>query len=111
MMIAGLLQGNLAPEHRRPARDDDGLPVLGALFRSRDYLTSGETELVVIVEPYIVHPDLARAGCRPRPTACASPAICPDQSVRPAEPGLRHPRSDRSFAGTGWQGPVGYVIE
>ena len=31
------------------------LPVLGTLFRSRDYVM-GETELVVIVEPYIVNP-------------------------------------------------------
>jgi pilus assembly protein CpaC len=31
------------------------LPVLGALFRSRDYL-SNETELVVIVTPFIVSP-------------------------------------------------------
>ena len=30
------------------------LPVLGALFRSRDYLRE-ETELLIIVTPYIVH--------------------------------------------------------
>lgn len=30
------------------------LPVLGALFRSRDYL-SDETELLIVVTPYIVH--------------------------------------------------------
>ena len=40
------------------------LPVLGALFRSRDYQRN-ETELMVIVTPYIVH------------------AIDPDQIVRP----------------------------
>ena len=31
------------------------LPVLGALFRSRDYHRS-ETELVILVTPYIVNP-------------------------------------------------------
>ena len=54
MMIAGLLQ-----ESTRQAVDSlpgvTNLPVLGSLFRSRDYLM-GETELVVIVEPYIVSP-------------------------------------------------------
>ena len=30
------------------------LPVLGALFRSRDYLRN-ETELLIVVTPYIVH--------------------------------------------------------
>lgn len=54
MMIAGLLQ-----ETTRQTVDSlpgvTNLPVLGSLFRSRDYLM-GETELVVIVEPYIVSP-------------------------------------------------------
>jgi pilus assembly protein CpaC len=54
MMIAGLLQ-----ESSRQAVDSlpgmTNLPVLGQLFRSRDYLM-GETELVVIVEPYLVSP-------------------------------------------------------
>jgi pilus assembly protein CpaC len=31
------------------------LPVLGALFRSRDYINQ-QTELVVLVTPYVVHP-------------------------------------------------------
>jgi pilus assembly protein CpaC len=54
MMIAGLLQ-------QQSSQDIDSspglmnMPVLGALFRSRDYL-SGETELVVIVTPYLVKP-------------------------------------------------------
>jgi len=54
MMIAGLLK-----EDTRQNLDSlpgmTTLPVLGALFRSRDFL-SGETELVVIVTPYIVSP-------------------------------------------------------
>ncbi len=54
MMIAGLLQ-----ESTRQNIDSlpgvTNLPVLGALFRSRDYLM-GETELVIIIEPFIVSP-------------------------------------------------------
>lgn len=54
MMIAGLLR-----EQTRQNLDSlpgmTTLPVLGALFRSRDYL-AGETELVVLVTPYIVSP-------------------------------------------------------
>ena len=107
MMIAGLLQ-----ESTRQAIDSlpglGGLPVLGQLFRSRDYL-SGETELVVIVEPYIVTP------------------TSPDRMQTPAD-GLRIATDAQTIffgqlnqaygspaptesASTGWQGPVGYVIE
>jgi pilus assembly protein CpaC len=40
------------------------LPVLGALFRSRDYLRQ-ETELLIMVTPYIVHPVDPKAFVRP----------------------------------------------
>jgi pilus assembly protein CpaC len=107
MMIAGLLQ-----ENTRQTVDSlpgvTNLPVLGSLFRSRDYL-SGETELVMIVEPYIV-----------RPTT-------PGQMQTPAD-GLRIASDAQTIffgqlnqtygspaptasASAGWQGPVGYVIE
>jgi pilus assembly protein CpaC len=52
MMLAGLIK-----DTTRQLVDGTpglkGLPVLGALFRSRDY-TSNQTELVVIVTPYLV---------------------------------------------------------
>ena len=107
MMIAGLLQ-----ETTRQNIDSlpgmMNLPVLGALFRSRDYLM-GETELVVIIEPYIVSP------------------TSPDRMQTPAD-GLRIPTdiqtnlfgqlnqaygtpAPTAVSGAGWQGPVGYVIE
>lgn len=107
MMIAGLLQ-----ESTRQTVDSlpgvTNLPVLGSLFRSRDYL-SGETELVMIVEPYIVSP------------------TSPGRMQTPAD-GLRIANDAQTiFFGqlnqaygspaptaspsTGWQGPVGYVIE
>jgi pilus assembly protein CpaC len=40
------------------------VPVLGTLFRSRDY-TKNETELVVIVTPYVVRPTARRNLARP----------------------------------------------
>ena len=61
------------------------LPVLGALFRSRDY-QEGETELVIIVTPYLV-----------KPTSPGQPA---DAGRRPAD---RQRRPDRP-AGRDQQG-------
>ena len=52
MMLAGLIKDTT----RQIVQGTPGLkklPVLGALFRSRDY-TNNETELVVIVTPYLV---------------------------------------------------------
>ncbi len=107
MMIAGLLQ-----ENTRQTVDSlpgvTNLPVLGSLFRSRDYV-SGETELVVLVEPYIVSP------------------TSPGRMQTPAD-GLRIATDAQTIffgqlnqtygspaptpsASAGWQGPVGYVIE
>ena len=40
------------------------LPIIGALFRSRDYINN-QTELVVIVTPYVVHPVAAKDLSRP----------------------------------------------
>lgn len=107
MMIAGLLQ-----ESTRQTVDSlpgvTNLPVLGSLFRSRDYLM-GETELVVIVEAFVVGP------------------TSPNRMQTPAD-GLRVAQDSQTIffgqlnqaygspaptaqPGAGWQGPVGYVIE
>jgi pilus assembly protein CpaC len=40
------------------------VPVLGTLFRSRDYLNQ-KTDLMVIVTPYIVHPVATKELSRP----------------------------------------------
>ena len=40
------------------------LPVLGALFRSRDYVNN-QTELMIIVSPYVVHPVAPKDLSRP----------------------------------------------
>jgi pilus assembly protein CpaC len=53
-MIAGLLSNNSQQSlDKMPGAGD--LPVLGALFRSRSY-RRGETELVIVVTPYLVNP-------------------------------------------------------
>ena len=107
MMIAGLLQ-------EQTKQDFDSLPglmnlpVLGALFRSRDYQT-GETELVVIVTPYLVKPT--------SPDNLQTPAdglqIADDaentllghlNKVYKAPPAA-------TASASHYQGPVGYVIE
>jgi pilus assembly protein CpaC len=53
-MIAGLMSNNSQQSlDKLPGAGD--LPVLGALFRSRSY-RRGETELVIVVTPYLVNP-------------------------------------------------------
>ena len=54
MVMGGLLKDDVRQAiHGLPLLKD--LPVLGTLFRSRDYLRN-ETELVIIVSPYLVKP-------------------------------------------------------
>ena len=53
-MIAGLLSNNSQQSlDKMPGAGD--VPILGALFRSRSY-RRGETELVIVVTPYLVNP-------------------------------------------------------
>jgi pilus assembly protein CpaC len=105
-MIAGLLQ-----QTTRQAIDAlpgmTNMPILGSLFRSRDFL-NGETELVIIVTPYIVDP----AKPRDLQTPADGLRMAGDMStvllgrlnqVVKAPPGAN--------AGRAYQGPVGYVIE
>ncbi len=53
-MIAGLLQNNTTNSiQKMPGAGD--LPILGSLFRSTSY-KRGETELVIVITPYLVKP-------------------------------------------------------
>jgi pilus assembly protein CpaC len=108
LMIAGLLREDL----RQNIDQLPGLgsvPVLGALFRSRDYV-SGETELVIILEAYIVSPT--------SPGRLQTPAdglvIANDaQTILFGQLNQRYGGGTATAAApdAGWSGPVGYVIE
>ena len=106
LVLAGLIQ-----EETRQNLDGvpgvQNLPVLGSLFRSRDY-ENQETELVVLVTPYLVDPT--------NPNQLQTPA---DGFRNASEAsGLLFGRINRaySFPGSdtgdrGWSGPVGFLFE
>jgi pilus assembly protein CpaC len=106
MMIAGLL-------NEETKQDLDSLPglmnlpVLGALFRSRDY-QEGETELVVMVTPYLVNST--------SPANLQTPAdgfqVADDaQTLLLGRLNRANRTPPAAVAGKTYQGPVGYVIE
>ncbi|WP_109261147.1 type II and III secretion system protein family protein [Hyphobacterium indicum] len=106
LVLAGLIQ-----EETRQNLDGvpgvQNLPVLGALFRSRDF-ENRETELVIIVTPYLVDPI--------NQNEAATPA---DGYVRTSElETLFLGNINRAYAvpgaqteGRSWTGPVGFMIE
>ena len=106
MMIAGLLEStNKQSISALPGLAQ--LPVLGALFRSRDYL-QGETELVIIVTPYLVKAS--------RPDQLQTPAdglqVADDASAYLL--GRLNTGSDKPanvIPGKTYQGPFGYVVQ
>lgn len=108
LMIAGLLR-----EDTRQNIDElpgaGSIPILGALFRSRDYL-SGETELVIIVEAYIVSPT---APGRLQTPADGMVTANDAQTILFGQLNQQYRASANAQTGpdTGWAGPVGYVIE
>lgn len=63
LMIAGLVQDDVR-QVLNGAPGLSKLPVLGTLFRSRDFLRN-ESELVIIVTPYLVRPVARDALARP----------------------------------------------
>ncbi|MHB8528483.1 MAG: type II and III secretion system protein family protein [Caulobacteraceae bacterium] len=106
MMIAGLLQ-DTSTQDIDSVPGLKSLPVLGALFRSRDYL-AGETELVVIVTPYLVNPA--------KPDELQTPAdglrMATDKDtllLGKLNKTFNHP--PEATAGHTYEGPIGYVVE
>jgi pilus assembly protein CpaC len=106
LMIAGLLSESTRQNvDKLPALGD--VPVLGTLFRSRDYL-SNETELVIIIEAYLASPTA--------PGRLQTPAdglhIANDaQTILFGQLSQAYGTPQAATASTGWSGPVGYVIE
>jgi hypothetical protein len=83
--IAGLMNNNQSQTvNKFPMLGD--LPILGALFRS-DHFVNGQTELVVIITPYIVKPSKNRLSL---PTDGYSPP-----SERERYTGLRYSSGDK----------------
>jgi pilus assembly protein CpaC len=106
MMIAGLLQ-----QQTKQTLDSIpgmlNMPVLGALFRSRDY-QSGETELAIIVTPYLVDstsPDRLQTPADGFETAGDLEA----DLLGKINKSSHVPAA--AVAGKSLQGPYGYVIE
>jgi pilus assembly protein CpaC len=106
MMIAGLLE-SVTQQDISALPGLMQLPTLGALFRSRDYQDS-ETELVIIVTPYLVK--------SVRPDQIQTPAdglqIADDLSTAllgELNKGFNKPSTPPP--GKTYQGPFGYVVE
>lgn len=106
MVMAGLLQEDIRQNiDGIPGAKD--IPILGALFRSRDF-ESNETELVIIVTPYLVS-STNRANIR-------TPL---DGFVTPSDPDtILFGRLNKVYGVNGgniqkrnWQGPVGMIVE
>jgi pilus assembly protein CpaC len=106
MVMAGLIQDQTRQTiDGTPGAKD--IPGLGALFRTRD-LASEETELVVIVTPYLVSP------------------VSQDELVSPSD-GFRtggdlaavffgrlnsvYAAPEAEVAGMSWNGPVGFILD
>lgn len=106
LVLAGLIQ-----EETRQNLDGvpgvQNLPVLGALFRSRDF-ENQETELVVLVTPYLVDPINQNEAATPADgfqNASELETIFLGNINRAyAVPGAR--TEDRS-----WNGPVGFLLD
>lgn len=106
MMIAGLLQDKSAQDLSGiPGAMD--VPILGALFRSRDY-QSGQTELVVIVTPYLVKPTNANDLQTPMDGLQIANDI---DTLMLGRLNQTYKHDPKATAGRTYQGPYGYVVE
>jgi pilus assembly protein CpaC len=108
--IAGLIRNNVAQSVQKfPGLGD--IPILGALFRSSDFKRN-ESELVIIVTPYIVRP--APGNNLALPTDGFSP---PSDADRVLHGGTyrRNPRKGEPSVvapdGTRLVGPAGFILE
>ncbi len=109
MMIAGLLQEE-TKEDIDSVPGLQSLPVLGALFRSRDY-QEGETELVVIVTPYLVNSTNPANLQTPADGVQMANDVETDLLGRMNKAYKAPPAAEAMTTAHGYQGPVGYIIE
>ena len=108
--IAGLLQSTITQDKSKfPLLGD--LPILGALFRS-DQFQRQETELIIVVTPYIVRPFDARQMVLPT-DALQTPSdinryLRDGQMTNQARPGAR---LQKSGPGVGLRGSAGFRLK
>jgi pilus assembly protein CpaC len=107
LMIAGLLQQQ-TKQNIDALPGMTALPVLGSLFRSRDY-QNGETELVVIITPYIV--DAQNPGRLQTPADGLRIASDPETVLLGRLNTVVKAARNGPEASRPYQGPIGYVIE
>ncbi len=108
--IAGLLRNNVADAvHKFPGLGD--LPIIGALFRS-DRFQRNESELVIIVTPYLVRPAPTASLAAPNdgysPPSDAERLLVGGTHRRNAETG---PVSAVTPGGARLIGPVGFILD
>ncbi|MCH8202293.1 MAG: type II and III secretion system protein family protein [Proteobacteria bacterium] len=108
--IAGLLQSSLVQDKSKfPLLGD--LPILGALFRS-DQFRREETELVIVVTPYIVRPFDARQMVLPtdglQNPSDVSRYLKDGHLTNQARPGAR---LQKSGPGVGLRGSAGFRLK
>ncbi len=108
--IAGLLQNNITHDiDKFPGLAE--VPLLGALFRS-DKFRRDETELVIIVTPYIVRPVSATRMAAPTDGLVAPTDRDRILHGRMYRPTLQNgPRGPRADDGKGLVGPAGFVLD
>ena len=106
MMIAGLIQSETRQllEGIPGAKD---IPYLGALFRSRDF-ANDETELVVIVTPYLVGPSKL-SELRTPADGFANPSDLEANLF--GKINAMYGSGGRPNAGQGYNAPVGFIEE
>ncbi len=106
MMIAGLIQADTRQTlDGIPGAKD--IPILGALFRSREFVNQ-ETELVIIVTPYLVDP--ARIGDMRTPVdGLVNPSDL--ESTLFGKLNRVYGTTGSAADGTGYNAPVGFIEE
>lgn len=108
--IAGLIRNNVAQAVKKfPGLGD--IPILGALFRSDDF-NRNESELVIIVTPYIVRP--APSDSLALPTDGFAPPSDADRVFRGGTYRRNRDRGEASVVapdGTRLIGPAGFILE
>ena len=106
MMIAGLIQS----ETRQSLEELPGVnavPYIGALFRSRDFANE-ETELVVIVTPFLVDPANPKKFRTPA-EGFANPSDLETSLF--GRLNAIYGKNERPVDGTGFNAPVGFIEE